>query len=179
MAYNSDETTTITTVAAVSSIVTAILILILVFLRGRNLTSSTTIQVCLGVFLFVVVLPALILSTLANAVMLETQEAIDVPCPSYCRTRGTGRSVSNINSNTIAIGTISAIVIGVGLWFAHRAQVARLRYDTILKIYAFIFAVLLFPGLIVSTTVSSTMREDIQLIMGGRDCSRCRGTSVG
>lgn len=173
MAYNRDETTTITTVAAGSAVFAAIVIVALMLLRRRDWISSGTIQVLLGVFLFVVVLPALVLSTLVNAVMLETQEAIDVPCPSYCQTRGTGRSVSNISSSTIAIGTVAAIVIGVGLWFAHRAQVARLRYDTILKIYVFLFGVLLLPGIVVSTTVSSTMREDIQLIMGGRNCSRC------
>lgn len=180
MAYNKDEIITLSSVGGGSIVFAVILVLLLVFLRRRGTVGTGQLQVAVGLFLFVIVLPAIVLSTLVNATLLETQEAIDVTCPSYCRSsgRGTGRSISNLSNGAISVGVVGAVVIGVGLWLAHRVRVVYLRYDTILKIYAFLFGVMLLPGLVASTTVSSTMREDIQLLMGTRNCSGCAGAAV-
>lgn len=175
MAYNKDEIVTLSSVGGGSIGFAILLIGLLVFLRKRGTLNTGQLQVGIGLFLFVIILPVVILSTLVNAMLLETEEAIDVSCPSYCRgsSSGTGRSVSNLNTGAISIGAVAAVVIGVGLWLAHRVRVVYLRYDTILKIYAFLFAVVLLPGLVISTVVSSAMREDIQLLMGTRNCSGC------
>jgi hypothetical protein len=163
MGYSYDENVTIGSSVTGAVVVGAGVAVLTIVANAKEWIEPRMLLTLMGLFIFIVMLPTLIISTLTNAVVLEVNEKHTL---TQNRTSGTtGTSVSNLDTKAIGGATAIAIGIGLVLWLAHLVQTAYLTNSTILCIYVFIFAVVLLPSLIASTIGSDGLRESVQIRM--------------
>lgn len=163
-----------TSIIAVSSTVFVILGIIAVVSFMFQPISDSSYLIIMTIFLFILILPAFVISTVSTAALIETNVAVSRKCPPQCTT--IGRKPSNITTPAV-ITSLVAFGIGCGLFGLATTKSKRPDDDTLYRIVV-IIASLLFAGISISTVTNYLYVDKIQTIMAKGDCSQCAAAAI-
>lgn len=163
-----------TSIIVVSSVMFIILGIIATISFIDKPLSNSWCLIIMAIFLFILILPAFIISTVSTAALIETNVAVSRKCPPHCT--AIGRKPSNITTPAV-ITSLVAFGIGCSLLGLAAAKSKRPDDDAFYRIIV-IVASLLFAGISISTIANYLYVNKIQTIMAKGDCSQCAATVI-
>lgn len=163
MALDADTNTIITcSTTGIITLIAAMIIAIFKPLRDYYLP--------IMIFLvFIIVLPAFIVSTVATAALIETNASVSQVCPPQCLT--TSRKLNSITTPSV-ITFIVAFSIGIVLYSFMLMKSSTFNNELLYKIVK-IISPLLFTGIVISTVANYLYVDKIQTIMASGNCNGC------